>query len=98
MSGNRQRTHLRFHSFGSASDAAGLLGLYRLALRQVVGGVLLIFSVIGQGGCLEEEDQNKLRKKIHQNISIQCQLIFTDSLSLRILCFENPKKVHAVKI
>lgn len=57
MSANkgRDQTHFRSHALRSASDAAGLLGLDRLPLRQVMRGVLLIFSVIGQGGPLQTE-------------------------------------------
>lgn len=57
MSENRGRdqTHFRSHSFRSASNAAGLLGLDGLPLRQVMRSVLLIFSVIGQGGSLQRE-------------------------------------------
>lgn len=48
-------THFRSHAFCTASNATGLLGLHRLPLRQVVRGVLLIFSVIGQGGSLQRK-------------------------------------------
>lgn len=47
-----QAAHLRSHPLGSASNAAGLLRLHRLPLGQVVGGVLLVFCVVGQGGFL----------------------------------------------
>lgn len=47
-----QATHLGSHPLSSASDAAGLLRLYRLPLGQVVGGVLLVLCVVGQGGFL----------------------------------------------
>lgn len=49
---NTTGTHLRPHPLGSASDAAGLLRLHRLPLGQVVGGVLLVLCVVGQGGFL----------------------------------------------
>lgn len=47
-----QATYLRSHPLCSASDTAGLLRLHRLPLGQVMGGVLLVLCVIGQGGFL----------------------------------------------
>ena len=47
-------SHLSPHALGAAGDAAGLLGLDRLPLGQVVGRVLLVLCVVGQGGLLWE--------------------------------------------
>lgn len=56
-----QASHLRSHPLGSPSDAAGLLRLHRLPLGQVVGGVLLVLCVVGQGGFLHRPaDESKL--------------------------------------
>lgn len=52
-------THFRSHSFCSPSDTAGLLGLDRLPLWQVMWGILLIFSVIGQGSFLQTDKCDK---------------------------------------
>lgn len=48
-------THFRSHSFCTTSDTAGLLGLDRLPLWQVMWGIFLIFSVIGQGSFLQTD-------------------------------------------
>lgn len=53
--GDRVKTNFRSHPFCSSSDAAGLLGLDRLSLWQVMRGILLVFSVIGQGGLLQRQ-------------------------------------------
>lgn len=52
-------THFRSHSFCSPSDTAGLLRLDRLPLWQVMRGILLIFSVIGQGSSLQTDKCDK---------------------------------------
>lgn len=54
-------THFRSHSFCSPSDTAGLLRLDRLPLWQVMWGILLIFSVIGQGSFLQTDKCDKFR-------------------------------------
>lgn len=51
----RMQTHFRSHSFSTASDAAGLLRLDRLALWQVMRSVLFVFSVMGQSGFLHKQ-------------------------------------------
>lgn len=52
-------THFRSHSFCPPSDTAGLLRLDRLPLWQVMWGILLIFSVIGQGSFLQTDKCDK---------------------------------------
>lgn len=48
-------THFRSHSFSTTGDTAGLLRLDRLPLWQVMWGIFLIFSVIGQGSFLQTD-------------------------------------------
>lgn len=52
LMGTLEEVHLSFHALGSASDAASLQGLDRLALGQVMGDVVRILGVIGQGRLL----------------------------------------------
>lgn len=54
-------THFGSHSFCSPSDTAGLLRLDRLPLWQVMWGILLIFSVIGQGSLLQTDKCDEFR-------------------------------------
>lgn len=52
LMGTLEEVHLSSHALGSASDAASLQGLDRLALGQVMGDVVRILGVIGQGRLL----------------------------------------------
>lgn len=67
----REQTYFRSHPFRTPSDAADLLGLHRLALGQVVGRVLLVFSVIGQGSLLHQEVGKCIKNDgMSQNIAL----------------------------
>jgi hypothetical protein len=47
-----EEAHLSSHALGSAGDAAGLQGLNRLPLGKVMGDVVSVLRVVGQGGLL----------------------------------------------
>lgn len=102
--GKTTATHFRSHPLGSASDAAGLLRLHGLPLGQVVGGVLLVLRVVGQGGSLQRpaDERERVCASEWTEISTQAQIIYRlyhiHRLYHTLFLYEGRGKTHAAHL